>query len=349
MSMLQSLRFPSAFVIADAATGAVISGLNDRVPRPPGSTTKILTALVVRRRADSATPVKVSARAASMPARRLSLRAGETWRAGDLLRAMLICSCNDAAVALAEAAGGTLRGFEALSRDLARDLGLRDRPTLQDPSGLDDEFSVDGGNLISARDLAIAARAFLNDDLLAGIAVAPSHRFRGGDGELHEVKNHNRLLGRYPGAIGVKSGYTRRSGSSLVAAARRGGRTIIVVVLDSPDVYLQAGQLLDIGFATPVRDLDRFPRLTVADERAGASPASPRASSPTAGDNAKEVATSSGDGDGDGDGDGGTSSLSLVAVVVVALVAAVALRRRHVVRRRRRRRAAARARVRSPP
>lgn len=333
------LRLPAAFVVVDAATGAVITGLNDRVPRPPASTTKILTALVVRSRLDRDTPVRISARAASTPARKLNLEAGETWRADDLLRAMLICSCNDAAVALAEAAGGSLDGFADLSRDLSRRLGLRDGPTLRDPSGLDDEFSVGGGNLISARDLAIAARAFLADDLLASIAVAANHRFVGGDGEVHEVVNHNRLLPLYPGAIGVKTGFTRRSGSSLVAAARRRGRTIIAVLLDSPDVYLQASQLLDIGFDTRGRDLVGLPRLTAGDERVAPSTTT---TSPSAGAR-PPVPISAGGPEprtaaaARGNSDDFASLPTVVASVLVVAVVAVALRRRQVVHRRRRR------------
>lgn len=344
-----ALRFPAAFVVVDADTGTVIAGLNDREPRPPASTTKILTALVVRRRLERNTPVPISARAAATPARKLNLLAGETWKAGDLLQAMLICSCNDAAVALAEAAGDGLDGYGRLARELAGDLGLRDRPTLADPSGLDDEFSVGGGNLISARDLAIATRAFLKDKVLASIVVAPNHRFVGGDGEIHEVVNHNRLLPVYPGAVGVKTGFTRRAGSSLVAAARRNGRTIIAVLLDSPDVYLQASQLLDLGFATKGADLRGLPVLTVADERArtqndsgvttddGSSadlaPPAGSVEEPRAVDTPDAAART---GANATDTDGPSWPLVLGATVLVPVVL-VATRRRHVVRKRRRR------------
>ncbi|MEJ7583755.1 MAG: serine hydrolase [Acidimicrobiales bacterium] len=341
------LRFPAAFVVVDADTGAVITGLDDRTPRRPASTTKILTALVVRSRLERDAPVTISARAAATPARKLTLEVGETWRAGDLLRAMLICSCNDAAVALAEAAGGDLEGFARLAQERAGALGLRDHPTLVDPSGLDGESSVKGGNLISARDLAIATRAFLADGLLASIAVAPNHRFVGGDGEIHEVVNHNQLLGLYPGAIGVKTGFTRQSGSSLVAAARRNGRTIIVVLLDSPDVYLQARQLLDIGFATLTEELDRLPLLTAAEEQARTTttttttpPTRERSSAPTTAEPPAAVPVSR-----EPSAQRVTSSASgawwpLVMGAVVALTALVGLRRRQVVRHRRRRDAA---------
>jgi D-alanyl-D-alanine carboxypeptidase (penicillin-binding protein 5/6) len=120
---------------------------------------------------------------------------------------------------------------------------------IQDPTGLDDEFSVRGGNRISARDLAIAGRALLQDPLLAAIVAMPEYRFTGGDAEPHRVIGHNEFMTAYDGAVGVKTGYTKRAGSSLVAAARRDGRTYLVVVIDSTNAVAEASALLDAAFA----------------------------------------------------------------------------------------------------
>ena len=222
----QPIPPPAAFIVVDGATGAVLAGSNEHVRRPPASISKLMTALVVRDRLEDGTPIHVSPAAAAMPARKLNIQAGQTWKEGDLLRAMLLCSCNDVARALAEASGGSVGGFGQLARAEATKLGTVDAPVLQDPAGLDDEFSVGGGNRISAYDMAILARAFLSDPTLAAIVVKPSHRWLGPDGVVHEVANHNRLLGSYPGAIGVKTGYTKRAGATLVAAARRNGDSL---------------------------------------------------------------------------------------------------------------------------
>lgn len=250
-----STAFPitRSWALVDADTGYVVASSNARTRMRVASTFKILTALVVRAHVPLSERVPISARAAAMPALKINVKAGQVWTADALFHSMLIASANDAAVALAEqAGGGSLPGFDAAAASEARTLHLADRPVLHDPAGLDDTFSFEGGNLISARDLAIAARAFLDDPYLAAMADTRQYAFHGGDGQDHEVQSHNAFLSAYPGAVGLKTGYTERSGSSLVAAARRHGRTFVAVVIDSSNTVAAATQLLDRGFATPV-------------------------------------------------------------------------------------------------
>lgn len=240
---------PAASIVVDAESGEVISALNPDTVLRPASTTKLLTALVVRRRLPEDRLLWVTSAATKVPARRLNMPVGTRWRTRDLLRAMLLCSCNDTAVVLAQGAGhGTVAGFAEELKAEARRLGLSRKAVVQDPAGLDDEFSVGGGNLLSARDLAIIARAYMADPVLAAIAKVPEYRWIGGDGKPHVVKNQNKLLGNYEGALGVKTGYTRRAGSSLVGAAERGGRRLISVVLRSDATYAHTRELLDSGF-----------------------------------------------------------------------------------------------------
>lgn len=265
--------------MVDADTGAVIEGGNDRTPLRVASVLKVLTAVVVAEHLAPDDEVTVSARAEDMPARRMQLKEGEVWRVDQLLHALLLVSANDAAVALAERAGGSLEGFGDLFVTAAVRLGMTDDPVLRDPAGLDDEFSVGGGNLVSARDLAIATRAFLAYPELAFIVTMAESRFVGGDGEPHRLLNHNRLLTLYPGTIGVKTGYTERAGHSLVAAARRDGRTIVAVVVGAADPYRSATALLDRGFSVPVDaqdGLDRLPRVAL-EPREAKSAAAPLA------------------------------------------------------------------------
>jgi D-alanyl-D-alanine carboxypeptidase (penicillin-binding protein 5/6) len=245
---------PKAWVLVDADTANVLDAGNDRTPLPPASLTKVITALAaIDSLAPGVTDVPVSARAAAMPAAKISMKAGEVWKLDDTLHALMLSSANDAAVALAERVGGTVEGFQKIFAATAANLGFADNPVLNDPAGLDGPQGVEGGNLVSARDLAIAARALLAKPALAAIVATPIYRFTGPDGFHHRLTNHNYFfLSTYPGAIGVKTGYTNRAGHCLIAAAQRNGRTMLAVVMSSGNPTQAAKQLLDKGFATPV-------------------------------------------------------------------------------------------------
>jgi D-alanyl-D-alanine carboxypeptidase (penicillin-binding protein 5/6) len=245
---------PKAWIVVDADTGNVIDAGNDRVPLPPASLTKVLTALtVVETLPPDTQDVPVSARAAAAPADKISMKQGEVWTLTDTLYSLFLSSANDAAVALAERAGGTVEGFQKMFAATATDLGLADGPVLMDPAGLDGPQGVEGGNLVSARDLAIATRALLGQPTLSAIVSTPIYRFVGPDGFHHRLTNHNHFfLQSYPGAIGVKTGYTARAGHCLIAAARRDGRTMLAVVMNGADPIRSAQGMLDRGFGTPV-------------------------------------------------------------------------------------------------
>lgn len=330
-------------MVVDAGDGRVLDAFNEREARRPASTTKILTALatVAALPPDSAVPI--SARAEAMPARKLNMKAGQVWDLEDTLHSLLLSSANDAAVALAERVAGSAEAFGTTLDGLAARLRLADNPVLVDPSGLDDEFSIGGGNYISARDLAIAARAVLAEPRLAPVVATPVYSFTGGDAIAHRIGNHNKLLARYPGAVGMKTGYTKRSGHCLIAAATRDGRTLIAVVLDAVDTYGSVTAMLDRGFASRRGTGDTLPPVPAA--RLALDPA--------------RRAIVGGDGDG-----AGLDQSSLVAagspaaatsgwpvpviVVAVLLVAIAALRARVRVRRWLRRQRLKNARVRQP-
>lgn len=243
---------PKAWVVVDADTGNVIDAGNDHTPLPPASLTKVITALAAGNLPPDS-PVPVSDQAAAVPADKLFMKAGEVWTFDQMLHSLLISSANDAAVALAEKAGGSLTGFQSVFARTALDLRMADHPVLMDPAGLDGSDGVSGGNLVSARDLAIAGRALLADPSLAPIVATPLYYFYGPDGVHHRLTNHNKLfLTTYAGAVGMKTGYTKRAGNCLMAAASRDGRTMLAVVLSSGNPTQAAKQLLDQGFATPV-------------------------------------------------------------------------------------------------
>jgi D-alanyl-D-alanine carboxypeptidase (penicillin-binding protein 5/6) len=238
-----------AFILVDADSGAVLAAQDHHTAFPPASTTKLMTALVAVEKLPEEAVFVVGDIAAAQPAMRIGMRAGQGWALSPALHSLLMVSANDAAYALAEAASGSLAGFAADMNAAAARYGMKDS-VFNDPAGFDDSASFNGGSRVSAYDLAVAARNFLAVPELVAIAALPEYGFHGPSGRQHRLLNHNKLLRRYPGAIGLKTGYTRQAGHTFVGAARRDGRTMIAVVLNTDDTYGSAAALLDFGFAT---------------------------------------------------------------------------------------------------
>jgi D-alanyl-D-alanine carboxypeptidase len=242
---------PKASILVDADSGKVLAEGNPHVALPAASTEKLMTALVALENLPAGGVVKVGSRPAEQGPLRIGMQAGQAWSLEDTLHALLMVSANDAAYALAEAASGSVEAFAAAMNAAAARYGMRDS-TFADPAGLDDPSASQDGGKASAYDLAIAARNALAVPDIVRIAGLGEYRFTGPDGHEHRLHNINKLLGRYPGAVGLKTGYTRRAGHTLIAAARRDGRTMIAVVLGADDAYGVAARLLDQGFATPL-------------------------------------------------------------------------------------------------
>jgi D-alanyl-D-alanine carboxypeptidase len=307
-------------ILVDPATGAVLWGRRSRTPAPPASLTKMLTALAVRASLDLDAVTVASRKAAAQPARRLAMKRGQRLTVSQALKALMIVSANDVAVMLAEAAGGSVSRFtRAMDAQSAR-LGLR-ASSWRNPHGLDAP-----GHRSTAFDLAILARAVLEDPWLAKVVRKRRAAFVSPSGRRHSLTARSRFLLGYRGAAGVKTGFTDDAGHCLAAAATRGGRTLIAVVLHSPDNAADAGRMLDWGFgrgrsartglrlpdpvrpasvdallASPARAVERQ-RPTIPEAlasaglpRAGATPAAPPArSQPAWWQDRRRVATAAG-------------------------------------------------------
>ena len=325
---------PKAFVLVDADTGAVIAEQDARTVRPPASTIKLMTALIAVQRLKPDDPVPISPLAEGMPARKINVKAGQTWKFQDLLYSLMMVSANDAAVAIAEKiGGGSLDGYVRIADDTAQRLGLADQPVLNDPAGLDDEFANKGGARISPRDLAIVSRAVLARPDLVSVINTPHYEFTGGDNIGHTLSNHDLFLDLYPGANGLKTGTTDLAGHTFVGSATRDGRTMLAIVFDAVDYYGSAAALLDQGFNTPVAaegNLDHLPK--VVPEAALPPPPSTVQLEGSVGDAGAPAAVAIRTG-------GGRSFVNSPLVALLVFVAGlgglVALRRRTVVRRRR--------------
>ena len=243
-----------AELLVDVDTGRVLVAQNAHTPLPPGSLTKVLTAMIAADWLKANAVLPVTPVAANAAPDRLGMKAGQSWPLGIALHALLISSSNDAAYAIAERVSGTLGRFELTMRSAAAQLGLRDNPVLHDPAGLDGTEGLGGGNLISAWDLAVAARDMMANPKLAAIAGLKSYEFTGPDHIVYIILSHNRaFLNSYPGAIGVKTGFTDRAGVCVIEEAQRAGRHMMAVVLNGASPDLTAAMLLDRGFATAVR------------------------------------------------------------------------------------------------
>jgi D-alanyl-D-alanine carboxypeptidase len=233
-----------AAILVDASTGRVLWQLHAHQHRHVASTTKIMTALLALRKLGPHDIVTVDRSVPRVPLVREGLRAGERVEAWKLFYSLLLFSGNDDALALAIAAGGTKWHFVHQMNVEARILGLHDTHFVS-PSGV-----VDVDNYSSAWDLAALTRVALRNARFRHIVRTKVMHVPWAAPTFAKIYvNNNRLLGTYPGANGVKTGYTHKAGPCLVASATRNGVTLIAVVLDSPDMYTDATRLLNFGFA----------------------------------------------------------------------------------------------------
>jgi len=234
-----------AAVVIEVSCGELLFSHNPDLRFAPASLTKIATALVAVDHASLTDTVDVQVNSALMAASTgstvMGLEPGMRLSMRDLLYGLLLPSGNDAAVAIAHAVSGSVPAFVQLMNAKVAALGLQNTH-FTNPHGLDET-----GLYTSARDIAELGRALLAQPELAAI-VRTKHYQPAWDGP--EVWNGNELLGSYPGAAGVKIGYTERAGQTIVAAAERGGRRIIVSVLSTWDRYGDATALLDWAFAS---------------------------------------------------------------------------------------------------
>ncbi len=206
------------------------------------STTKIMTGLLIAEQCDLDEDVSIPEEAVGVEGSSLYLKNGEVLSVGDLLYGLMLQSGNDAAVALAIHCGGSVEAFVSMMNEKADELHLSGAH-FANPNGLDDE-----GNYATARDLALLTQYALENETFAEV-VSTKTATLGGN---RAVTNHNKLLWRYDGCIGVKTGFTRAAGRILVSAAERDGRRLVAVTIGAPDDWNDHTKLLDYGFLLTV-------------------------------------------------------------------------------------------------
>ena len=236
-----------ALLVVEADSGKVLQAENATYPWYPASVTKIMTAYVTLKavkdgRLTLDTLLPVSPVAASQSPSKMGFRPGMQVTIDNALKMMMVKSANDMAVVLAEGVGGSIDGFSAQMNQAAQKLGMT-QTNYVNPNGLPAD-----GQITSARDLAILARAVIRElPEYEYFMHIPSIRYG-----RRITQNFNRLIGRYPGADGFKTGFICASGYNLVASATRNGKRLIAVVLGASSGQtraVRAAQLLDRGFA----------------------------------------------------------------------------------------------------
>jgi D-alanyl-D-alanine carboxypeptidase len=229
----------AAGIVVDAGTGRVLWALHERKPLAIASLTKVMTALEAVRGGAYGRVVTVPKRWLGIGGSSLYMKPGQRITVRKLMTGLLMVSGNDAANVLANLRAGSVKSFVTRMNQRAVELGMLST-MFSSPSGL-----TDRGNHSTAADVAVMVRELLRDPMLARIVRTKVEK------APHNVTwvNHNKLLFRYRGAIGVKTGYTDRSGPCLAAAARRNGQTLIAIVLKARgDEFTMAQHLLDWGF-----------------------------------------------------------------------------------------------------
>lgn len=232
-------------VLMDAESGRVLYGHDAHKPRLIASTTKLMTALVaVERAVDLDETVTVKGEWLGSEGSSIYLRAGEEITLRGLLYGLLLQSGNDAAMVIACHTAGSMEEFVELMNRRAAELGMKDS-SFANPSGLDHE-----NHYSTPYDMALLARACLDNSTVAELCATKSVTVG-----TRTFVNHNKLLWRCEGCVGMKTGFTEKAGRTLVSAAVRDGQTLICVTLNDGDDWNDHRKLLDYGFRTYPRQV----------------------------------------------------------------------------------------------
>jgi D-alanyl-D-alanine carboxypeptidase (penicillin-binding protein 5/6) len=228
----------TAAILMDVDSGRVLYAQNADAKMLIASTTKIMTALVAIEQGDLDAAVKVSREAAYTEGSSMYLKEGETLTLETLLYGLLLCSGNDAAVAIADAVGGSQEGFVELMNAKARELEMTGS-SFANPNGLDDEQHYS-----TARDMAKLACAAVENEILVRIASTRQVTIGG-----RTMSNHNKLLHYMDGCIGLKTGYTKAAGRTLVSCAEQDGQRLVAVTLQDGNDWADHQSLYEYGFS----------------------------------------------------------------------------------------------------
>lgn len=226
-----------SIIVVQPDSGSVLLEKNADQKMLIASTTKMMTALIVLENCSCNEKVEIKKEYTNIEGSSLYLRSGEIFTVKELLYGLMLASGNDTAVALAYHTAGGIEKFAELMNNKADELGLKNS-SFKNPHGLDEE-----GHYSTARDLAVIASAAMENEEFREIVSTKSIA-------VHErvLANHNKLLWKYKGVQGIKTGYTMKSGRSLVSYAEREGMPLIIVTINDRNDWEDHMKLFDWGF-----------------------------------------------------------------------------------------------------
>ena len=232
-------------VVINGDNGEIIYSKNADQKMPMASTTKIMTGLLLCEYGNFEREITVTTEMLRVEGSSMGLLAGDKVTLHDLLYGLMLASGNDAANVIAFTVGGSLDGFVKMMNDKAKELGLKNT-SFETPSGLDGE-----NHYTTSFELAILTRhAMQNEDFAKAVSCESAALNYGNPPYRRTLNNHNKLLKMYDSAVGVKTGFTKKSGRCLVSAARKDGKYVIAVTLNAPSDWQDHKLLLDYGLSS---------------------------------------------------------------------------------------------------
>lgn len=229
-------------ILMEAQSGDIVYSKNATECAPMASTTKIMTAIVAIENGSLNDVICIPAEAVGVEGSSIYLKEGERLTLKELLYALLLESANDAATAIAIHIGGDVEHFADMMNKKAYELGAFDTH-FTNPHGLDSDE-----HYTTAYDLALIARYAMSIPVFCEIVSSIKETIPSFDGGIRLLINHNKLLKSYEGAIGVKTGFTKKSGRCLVSCSEQNGVTLIAVTLNAPNDWNDHKAMLDYGF-----------------------------------------------------------------------------------------------------
>ncbi|MGZ6826286.1 MAG: D-alanyl-D-alanine carboxypeptidase family protein [Mycobacteriales bacterium] len=256
----------SSWLVADLDTGEVLAAKSPHARYAPASTLKTLTALTLIPRLDPSRKVVPSFTDLNVDGSKVGLQEKVPYSVSTLFTSMLVVSGNDAANTLADANGGIAKTVQDMNAEAARIQALDTHAV--NANGLDDPRQ-----LTSAYDLALIGRAAMQIPAFRQYVATKYAVVRGRGAKSFAISTHDKLLYNYPGAIGIKNGYTVKAHATFVGAATRGGHTLIVTLLrTNPRYWPEAASLLDWGFKATAAKVEPIGQLVDPQQPAGPSP-----------------------------------------------------------------------------
>lgn len=226
-------------VVIELQSGRVLYEKNAEEKEYPASITKIMTALLAVENKSLDTMVKVTDAAIGVEGSSIYLEQGETLSLGDLVYGLMLRSGNDAAIAIAVEVGGSVEGFVEMMNERAIEIGAVNTHFVN-PNGLHDD-----NHYTTAKDMAMISREAMKNQDFRDVAGAKDWTAKRGEGKYNYFYNKNKVVHQYEGGTGIKIGYTKTAGRTLVASSTKNGMELICVVLNAPNWFNDTYQLMD--------------------------------------------------------------------------------------------------------